>query len=167
MHDRRRRAASLLVLAVAGLAAAGTSAIPPSPGPTQLVALAGTVHLTAEHPIAIQPIDIDVRTGSLRSVEFAAALGRLPTDGRIIATIVPGEDVSGVSGLHSTPDPSAPAGAHAAFSYNGCANPCPGAYLLVISWVGAPAGGTAEGLALAFLARGDTRATPAAEQDAD
>jgi hypothetical protein len=144
MHDRRRRAASLIVLAAAGLAAAGTSAIPPSPGPTQLVALAGTVHMTADHPVAIQPIDIDVRDGRLMTVEFSATLSQVPSEGRLIATIVPGDNGTARDVAGTPPDPSARPDIHAAFNYGGCPNPCPGAYQLVITWVGAPDGGVAD-----------------------
>ena len=140
----RRRIARLAALVAAALAVAGTSAIPPSPGPTQQVSLGGSVHLSAQHPVAIQPIDVDVRQGNLMSVEFNARLAGLPPDGRVIATIVPGSESSGMSGGPVRPDPSTGPGTRVAYTYNGCANPCPGAYLLVITWVGAPSGGAAD-----------------------
>jgi hypothetical protein len=49
-----------------------------------------------------------------------------------------------MSGISSPPSPSEPPGLHAFFSFGGCPNPCPGAYLLVVSWAGAPKGGSAD-----------------------
>ena len=138
----RRRAASLLAFVVAGLAVAGTTPAPPSPGPTQRIDLRGSLHLTAAAPVAIQRIDVQGETANLESLAMAATLSGLPDDGSVIATI---EAIDGSPG--GSVDPAAPtragdsAAVNVTFPFSCRTSSCTGAYALVLTWIGAPDGG--------------------------
>jgi hypothetical protein len=141
----RRHAARLLVLVVAGLAVAGTAAATPVPAPTQNVSLAGSVHLTAAAPVALQPIHVESDVGDVDQVTIDAGLTNLPADGFVLATI---ESADGTVIRAERPAAQLAVGttirAEAAFQFSCSARPCAGAYLLVVTWIGAPSGGAAD-----------------------
>lgn len=143
----RRRAARFVVLIVAALAVAGTSQMP-TPGPSQRLDLNGTIRLSAENPVAIQPLDVAVEAGRLDTLAFAASLGGLPDDGTVVASIevLAGGPTGGSNRQFggATPQPARDAVTANATFRDPCAGACPGAYGLVITWLGAPRGGTAE-----------------------
>ena len=141
----RRHAARLLVLVVAGLAVAGTSAATPLPAPTQNVSLTGTAHLTAAAPVALQPIHVESDVGDVDQVTIDAELTNLPADGSVLATIE-SADGTAIRAERPAAQLTVPTTvrAKAAFQFSCSSRPCAGAYVLVVTWIGAPSGGAAD-----------------------
>jgi hypothetical protein len=145
MHDRRRRAVSLVVFAVAALATAGTSPPMPSPAPTQRLDTNGTLHLTAASPVAVQPIEIQVAAGDLELLDFVATLAQLPSDGSVLMSIGSTDGAAPRAPSAPTPQPATSSVvAQTSFPFTCVRPPCGGSYLLVVTWTGAPAGGVAD-----------------------
>jgi hypothetical protein len=141
VHDRRG-AVRFVTFAVAALAVAGTSAATPPPPPAQPLSTSGTVHLTAEQPVAIQPISFAVERGQPTSITLAPTLGDASTKGTYLASIVRIEPAGTLrreptTGIASEPPVSD-------WSFDCTTNPCANRYALVVSWLDAPKGGTSD-----------------------
>ncbi len=131
----RRRVTRLVVLVVAGLAVAGTSAPTPPPGPTQPLNSGGTLHMTADQPVAVQPLVFVVEHGQLASIAITPTISGAPDQGSILTSIVRTDQV----GSGSDPAISSPSGPPTRTWSAGCqSNPCVVRYALVVTWFDAP-----------------------------
>lgn len=139
MHDRRR-AARLISLLMAALAVAGTSATPPSPGPTQQLDLTGSLSITADRPVAVQPFDLVVAAGNLDSMTFVPVIGPTPAEGSFILSFEAAEEAiaRGTGGVSQGADGSV------TWSFSCRTNPCGARYALVVTWLGAPKGASTD-----------------------
>jgi hypothetical protein len=138
----RRRAGSLIMLVVAGLAVAGTSATTPPPGPTQPLSSSGSLRLSADQPVAIQPLVFVVEQGNLNSLALTPTIVDAPDDGSIVASIVRVDEAQ-VAG--SDPATGSASGPPTSTWSIGCpTNPCTARYALVVTWFNAPAKAEAE-----------------------
>jgi hypothetical protein len=138
----RRRIARLVVLAVAGLAVAGTSAATPPPAPAQPIRITGTARLTAEQPVLLQPLDVVVGSGQLTKLDLTPSLDGVPDAGTVIASIESADPSSRPDNAPATGLASWPPTTTWRFACSG--QPCATRYVLLLTWFGAPPGGVAD-----------------------
>jgi hypothetical protein len=138
----RRGAARFVALAAAALAVAGTSASPPPPPPVQPLAAAGSVRVTAEHPVAIQPIVFSVGQGTPVSMTLVPHLGDASTQGTYLASVEPLDQTMSLRREAATGLATDPAEAEWAFDCR--TKPCAARFALVVTWLDAPAGGASD-----------------------
>lgn len=103
----RRRTASLLVLLIAGLAVAGTSAKMPPP-PLATAAANGTLEVTADRPIAAIEVTLEANA-ILHGVPGSSIVARVvaqpkiaTTDGPAVVLIEPLDDPTGINSMGPT-----------------------------------------------------------------
>lgn len=139
----RRRAARSVALIVAALAVAGTSPSMPPPGPTQPLSSSGSVHLTADHPFAIQPLRFVVGEGQVANLDVGIKLGDAPDEGRLITSLETMDTVASL--FHEAPTGLAEAPPRSTWSI-AChgQSPCEARYALVVTWADAPPGAEAD-----------------------
>jgi hypothetical protein len=133
MLERHRRTLRTIVLVVAGLTVAGTSAVMPTPIP-QALSVSGTLHIDPARPAAIQFVSVAVESGTLVGLTFDARLDAGSDATGYVVSIV-GTSAGSVLSL---PGQAAPGTAHAQFGGDCPSLPCARTFAIVVTPNGPP-----------------------------
>jgi hypothetical protein len=149
MNDRRRRAASLLVLIAAGLASAGTTPMPATPAPARSLTVTGAATLSGADPAAVRIVELRASAVDPQGISFQPTVtAGTPEDGYVSISVVNADgkstrNRSPIGPVEVTPVPAT------VFDQGdwrlGCeaSADCERQFAVVMMWIGAPKGGSA------------------------